>query len=407
MSTLPPPQRAQVDRLQWVSLGVGVVTLLACILGALFSPTPFLRAYLAAYLFYLGIALGCLSILMVYYLTGGAWGFLIRRFLEAGMRTLSILAILFTPIACGVGYLYLWAQPDVVAGDKGLQHKQIYLNTPFFWGRAAFYFLSWLLIAYFLSSWSRRQDETDDPQLPRKFAWLSGPGLVIYGVTITFASVDWIMSLQPAFHSSIFGPLVASGQLLSGHAFAVLLLAWLAASPPLANLVSREVLNDLGNLLFTFLIIWAYMVWFQFMLIWIGNLPSDVIWYVTRSQGGWQWVAWTLFVFHFAVPFFLLLMRNVKRDPAFLAMTAGLILFMHLVFMYYQVLPSFPNTHLSEHWIDFLTPVGVGGIWLAYFLWQLKGRPVLPEHDLSREDAVHLRQRDVEQTAREEAIHHG
>src|SRR5262249_42919790 len=148
MSTLPPPQRAEVDRLQWASLGVGVVTLLICILGAPFSPTQFFRAYLAGYLFYLGIALGCFGILMVYYLTGGAWGFLIRRFLEAGMRTLPVWAILFTPVACGLGYLYLWAQPGVVEVDKGLQHKRIYLNANFFWGRAAFYFLSWLVIAY-------------------------------------------------------------------------------------------------------------------------------------------------------------------------------------------------------------------------------------------------------------------
>jgi hypothetical protein len=408
MSSLPRPQRAVTDRFQSASLGVGVVALVVCIIGAPFSPTQFFRAYLSAYLFYLGIGLGCLCILMIYYLTGGAWGFLTRRLFEAGMRTLPLLAVLFTPIACGLSYLYLWAQPDRVALDRGLQHKQIYLNAPFFWGRAAFYFVTWLLIAYFLNSWSRRQDEVDDPALPRKLIRLSGPGLAIYGITITFASVDWVMSLQPAFHSSIFGPVFASGQLLSGYAFVVILLACVAGQPPLSNLISHDVLNDLGNLLLTLLIIWAYMVWFQFMLIWIANLPSDVIWYVPRSRGGWEWVAWALFVLHFAIPFFLLLMRSVKRDPPSLAMTAGLILFMQLVFMYYQVVPAFPEaSHMSEHWMDFLTPLGVGGIWLAYFLWQLKRRPVLPQHDVNREEAVHLRRMDVEEAARQEVLHHG
>jgi hypothetical protein len=408
VSTLPAPQRLQVDRFQWISLGVGIVTLLACILGAPFSPAQFFRAYLTAYFFYLGIGLGCLTILLIYYLTGGAWGFVTRRLFEAGMRTLPLLAVLFTPIAYGLGYLYLWAQPEVVAGDKGLQHKQIYLNAPFFWGRAAIYFISWLALAYFLSSWSRRQDETDDPALARKFSWFSGPGLIVYGITITFASIDWIMSLQPAFHSTIFGPLVASGQLLSAFAFVILLLAWLVGQPPLSNLISLEVLNDLGNLLLTLLVIWAYMVWFQFMLIWIANLPSDVIWYLPRSRGGWQWVAWALFVLHFAIPFLLLLQRSVKRDPPSLAMTAGLILFMQLVFNYYQVMPAFWSAgQMAEHWMDFLTPLGLGGIWLAYFLWQLKRRPVLPRHDWSREEAVHLREISMEQAAREEVIHHG
>jgi hypothetical protein len=408
VSTLLPPQRLQIDRLQWFSLSVGILTLLACIIGAPFSPSQFFRAYLAAYLFYLGIGLGSFGILMIYYLTGGAWGSLTRRLFEAGMRTLPLLAILFTPVACGLGYLYLWARPDQVAADRGLQHKQIYLNAPFFWARAAFYFISWLVLAYFLDSWSRQQDETNDPAPQRKLVRLSGPGLIVYGITITFASVDWIMSLQAAFHSSIFGPLVASGQLLSAFAFVILLLAWLAGRPPLSNLISAAVLNDLGNLLLTLLVIWAYMVWFQFMLIWIANLPVDVIWYVPRSRGGWQWIAWALFVLHFAIPFLLLLMRSVKRDPLALAMTAGLILFMQLVFMYYQVMPAFLEARtIGQHWMDFLTPFAIGGIWLAYFLWQLKQRPILPHHDPDREAAVHLRGMDVERAAREEAVQHG
>jgi hypothetical protein len=407
MSTFSSPQRDELDRLQWAALGVGTVAILACVIGALFNPAQFFRAYLSAYQFYLGIALGSLTILMVYHLTGGAWGFLLRRFLEAAIRTLPLLAVLFIPIAYGVGYLYPWTRPEMVAQSEQMKGTHIYLNMPFFWGRAAFYFIVWVVHAFLLSSWSRRQDQTGDPSLARRFRLLSGPGLVLYGITITFASIDWVMSLEPPFHSTIFGPLYASGQFVSGQAFAVLSLALLAKRPPLDRVISLEVLIDLGNLLLTFLVIWTYMVFFQFMLIWIANLREEVVWYLPRISDGWEWVAWALIVLHFAVPFFLLLMRDIKGNPPTLAAVAGLILFMQLVYGYYQIMPSFGPTHISEHWMDFLTPLGIGGIWLAYFLWQLKQYPLLPRHDLNQEEAAHLHRRDREEATREEMIHHG
>lgn len=407
MSTAPISIRAELERLQWWSLAVGGVALLLCVVGAIFSPDQFFRSYLTAYLFWLGIPLGCLATLMIYHLTGGVWGFLIRRVLEASIRTLPLFALMFVPLVFGLGRLFLWARPEVVAADHDLQHKQIYLNVPFFLVRAAFFFLCWIVIGSFLSSWSRQQDEIDSLHLPRKFRLLSAPGLIVYGVTITFAAVDWVMSLQPAFRSTIFGPLFATGQLLSGQAFALIVLAWLVNLPPLAGLVARSTLNDLGNLLFTFLILWAYMAFFQFMLIWMANLPDEIIWYLPRSQGGWQWVAWALFLFHFAVPFFLLLMRDIKRNPRTLAATAGLLLFMQLVFMNYQVLPAFPDTSITQHWMNFFAPVGIGGIWLAYFLWQLTRSPLVPSPDLNREEAIRLCLHDREEATRLEALYHG
>jgi hypothetical protein len=405
MSTLPAARRAELDRVLWPALGAGIVALVACGISALGDPAPFLRAYLAAYQFYLGIALGCFAVLMIYHLTGGAWGFLIRRILEAGMRTLPLLAVFCLPIALGVEHLYPWAGPaDAV---EKLKFNHFYLQVPFFWGRAVVIFAAWLAIASILNSWSRQQDETVGAPWPRKFGMLSAPGLAVYGVTITFASVDWVMSVQPEFHSTIFGPLYVAGQLLTGHALAVLVLAWLAQGAPVEGAISPDVLNDLGNLLFTFLVIWAYMAFFQFMLIWMANLPEEVIWYLPRSQGGWQGVAWALFLFHFAVPFFLLLMRDVKRNSRSLARVAALILVMHMVFQYFQVLPAFPETSWTDHWIDFVTPIGIGGVWLAYFLWQLQRYPVLPRHDPSREEAARLHRHDLEAAAQEEGIEHG
>ncbi len=402
---LPRERRQEVDRLQWWALAAGAAGLIPCIVGAFFDPPQFFRAYLAAYPFFLGLGLGSLVILTIYHLTGGAWGFLIRRPLEAAMRTLPLLTVLFTPIACGLPYLYPWAQPEQVQISKDLQHKQIYLNPPFFWGRAAIYFILWLGMAYILDAWSRRQDEEDGPGPARKMTRISGPAMIVYGITITFASVDWLMSLQPAFRSTIFGPIFAGGQILSAHCVALIVLAWLLARSPVGDHVSQDALNDLGNLLLTFLVIWTYLVWFQFMLIWIGNLPWEAAWYLPRVAGGWRWVAWALFVLHFAVPFLLLLSRDIKRVPGRLAGVAGLLLFMQLVFDYYQTIPAFQAPRIAEHWMDFLTPVGLGGLWLANFLWESKRLPLLPRHDANQAAAIHLREEEAEMAHAEEVLH--
>ena len=408
MSTsLPTAVAAEAARVQRIALIVGGVALVVCIVGAFFSPPQFFRAYLTAYLFYLGIALGSFVIVMIHHLTGGAWGYVVRRTLEAGMRTLPLLAVLFIPIACGLGYLYIWARPEAVAEYADLQHKRVYLNDWFFWGRAILYFALWIGIAFVLDFWSHRFDQTGDPRILRRQSHLSGPGLIVYGISMTFAAVDWIMSLDPKFHSTIFGPLVATGQILSAQAIALLVLAWLGSRPPLAAVLSPEVLNDLGNLLFTYLIMWAYMVWFQFMLIWIANLPFEVLWYRPRTEGGWLWVAWALTVLHFVIPFFLLLMRDIKQHLPTLAAVAGLLLFMQLVHNYYLVMPSFPDTTIAEHWMDFLMPLGLGSIWLAYFLWQLQRYPLLPRRDEDLAEAMHLRRVDQEEAAREEKMQHG
>jgi hypothetical protein len=332
MSTEPVPQvpeslpdhlRAELDRVQFLALIVGAGALVVCIIGGFFSPAQFFRAYLAAYQWPLAVGLGSMVLLMLYHVTGGAWGFLIRRFLGAGMRTLPLLAILWIPIGMGVYYLYLWSRPEWVTHNH-LQQMVIdrYLNPPFFWIRAAIYFVLWIGLAFFLSTWSRQQDQTGERQLPGKLQALSAPGFVIYGLSITFASVDWAMSLQPEFHSTMWGPLYATSQLLSAMAMACLMLGWLAGRPPLRQFISVEVLNDVGNLLLTFVIVWTYLCFFQFMLIWMANLPDEVCWYLPRSQGGWQWVAWALFIFQFAVPFFCLLMRGIKRNPVTLMWVA-------------------------------------------------------------------------------------
>jgi hypothetical protein len=406
-SALPALATSEARRLMRWAFLIGLVALLPCVIGAIVSPQQFFRAYLAAYMFYLGIALGSLVILMIYHLTGGAWGYLVQRIFEAATRTLPLLAVLFIPIALGVGSLYLWARPDEFAGNTDLEHKQIYLNPPFFWVRAALFLVLWNVLAWLLNLWSRRHDEAADPQVQHRASTLAGPGLIIIGISMTFASVDWIMSLEPTFRSTIFGPLVMSGQMVSALAAAIIALAWLAPRSQFGEVVSLEAVGDLGNLLLTFLVIWAYLAWFQFMIIWMANLPWEVSWYLNRWRDGWQLVVIALVIVHFAVPFFMLLMRDVKQHLPSLARVAGLILFMELVQNYYLIMPAFQGTSITQHWMDLLLPIALGGMWLGWFLRELTRWPLLPRRAEDRAEAMHLRARDAEAAARPQEVTHG
>jgi hypothetical protein len=407
MSNAAPVDWRKAARWQGRALWTGAVAIAVCAGVASFRPAAFFHAYLAAYLFYLGIALGSMALLMAYHLTGGSWGLLIRRILEAAMKTLPLLALLFVPIAAGVGYLYVWARPEAVEASAKLRYQQFYLQPDLFYNRAVIYFILWLAIALLLARWSRQQDQTGNPRLAWKCLKLSGFGAVVYGITLHFAAVDWAMSLQPVFHSTIWGPTFATGQLLSAFCFALIVLSRVIDRAPLAEVASLKVRNDFGSLLLTFLILWAYMVWFQFMLVWIGNLPVDIVWYLPRASLGWKTVIIAVAVFHFAIPFFLLLMRPIKRNSKAMGWIAGLILFMQLVFMYYQTIPGLAENEPADYAMAVLVPIGLGGIWLAHFLWQLQRMPLLAPNDYNRAAAMHLRHLDEEEAAREEAIAYG
>jgi hypothetical protein len=399
-----------VDRLhagRWTpwAPAVGGVALVICVVGALLGDADqFFRAYLAAYAFVVGLALGGMAILMIYHLTGGAWGFLIRRVLEAQMRTLPLMAVLFIPIAFGIETLYLWARPEIVQAEPRVQSQQFWLNGPFFIARAIIYFCIWLALAFILMQRSRRQDQTGDERLVPRLERLGEIGLVLFGTTMHFAAFDWLETLQSTFHSTIFPFLVVASQLLSAHAFALVVFVAFVLSREAAGAVSRRALNDLGNVLFAFLIIWGYMFFFQFMLMWMANLSSDVQWYAPRSQGVWRSVVWFLTFANFVIPFFLLLSRSMKQDPVSLAKIAGLILFSQLVFNLYLVIPVFNAPGLLEHWMDFLMPIALGGIWFGLFMNRLRSLPLLPAHDPNQEKAAHLRELDREDFEREHLL---
>jgi hypothetical protein len=380
----------EINRLQRRALTVGAAGLALCVLGALIEhdSVQFFRSYLLAYMFWLSIPLGCMAIVMLHHLTGGAWGFVIRRLLESGTRTLLAMAVLFVPVLFGLSRLYLWAQPAAVAADPILQYKRPYLNPAFFTGRAIFYFAVWMGLAYLLNRWSLEQDRTGEPVLTQRLEALSGPGLVLYGLTVTFASVDWVMSLEPHWFSTIYGMLFMVVQGLAAMAFVIVVAQMLAGRPPLSEIATPADFNDLGNLLLTFVMLWAYLAFSQFLIIWSGNLKDEIAWYATRATGGWAWLAVFLIVFHFAVPFLLLLSRNVKRRLRMLSVVAGALIFLGWVDMYWLMVPAFAPDRPRIHWMDLAAAIGIGGIWIAAFLSELKGRPLVPLHDPRLQEAA-------------------
>ena len=368
----------RIERRAWI---VGLCGVAACALGAWLNLDQFMRSYLVAFCFCLGISLGSLAILLLQYLTGVAWGLILRRSLEAGTRTLPLLAILLAPILLGTGSLYIWAHADQVKGDPALEWKRPYLNVPFFVGRAIFYFAAWLAFAWLLNRRSRREDQQQPLGSDHAFRNLCGLGLGIYGLTMTFAAFDWGMSLEPHWSSSMYGALFAFSQVLSAFSCMTAAVVLLAPGTALREQLHSQRLRDLGNLLMAFVMMWAYLSFSQFLLIWSGNLREEIPWYIHRMEGGWQYVALGLLLFSFIVPFLMLLNGDLKANPRLLARVAALVLAMRFVELIYLVKPAFSPGVFTLHWLDLATIVAVGGIWLAYFARQLRAMPVLPLHD--------------------------
>ncbi len=375
-----------LSKLERPALLVGAAGLLLCGLGWGTDPTQFFHSYLFAYVFWSGIALGCFAILMLQHVTGGEWGAVIRRLLESATGTLPLVALLFVPLVFGLGRLYEWARPEAVAHEGIRQFKSTYLNVPFFLGRTVVYFAVWLTVARLLNNWSIDQDRSPDPAPGRRMELLSRGGLVLYGLTVTFAAVDWAMSLEPHWFSTIYGVMFMGGQAVSAFAFIIAVAAVLADRGPLGEVISAKQFHDLGNLLLTFVMLWAYFAFAQYLIIWSGNLKEEISWYLHRQQGGWSALALAVILFHFCVPFVLLLSRGVKRSVRVLMTVALGLLAIHGIDVFWLITPAFSNS-VSIHWLDVAAAVGLGGVWIGAFIWQLKKRPLLPLHDPSLPEA--------------------
>jgi hypothetical protein len=366
----------------------GAVGAAVSLVGLITNIQQFMQSYLMAYMLCLGVTLGCLALGMVHQLSGGAWGVVIRRPIGAASRTLPVMTVLFLPIALGMRYLYVWTNADLVAHDEVLQHKHVYLNAPFFLIRAAIYFAVWNVLSYFLNSWSLRQDATAEEKLARRMQMLSAGGLLAYGVTITFASFDWLMSLEPHWFSTIYGVLILGGQGLSALAFLIIVLVWLSRRAPLDRIIVPAHFHDLGNLMLAFVMLWAYFSFSQYLIIWSGNLPAEIAWYVHRLQTGWRFVGITLILGHFVAPFVVLLSRQVKRHPDILLKVAVGVLMVRLIDLFWLIAPEFHQNGIAVSWLDFVVPLSLGAIWAGCFTWQLRGRAILPVHDPEFDEAL-------------------
>jgi hypothetical protein len=371
-------------RLQQRALIVGVLGLAAGAIGAVQNPDQFFRSWLIGFMFCLGLSLGSLALLMLQHMSGGQWGLVGRRVFEAASRNLPFVALMFIPILLGLPRLYEWARPEAVRADHILQMKAPYLNVPFFIGRAVLYFAIWIGMAWILTSWSDAQDRGEVAVTPadsRRFRVVSAPGLIAYILTMTFASTDWIMSLDPHWFSTIFGFIFVAGQGLAAFALVIVVLSMLTLTEPYATYLNRRHFLDLGKLLLAFVMLWAYFSFSQFLIIWSGNLPEEITFFVERLRGGWQYVSAAIVLGHFALPFTLLLSRDLKRRPRLLAQVAIVILLFRYVDLMWLVEPMFGHGRFPLHWMDVALPAGLLGVWLFLFARHLRSRPLLPLND--------------------------
>lgn len=381
----PPAELAQLERRFWI---IGLIGVALSLVGALLDRSQFFQSYLVAWLLFLGIAFGSLAVLSLHHLSSGGWGLMVRRVFESAAKTIPALGVLFVPVLLGLSHIYRWADPAEVAAHEAIAQKAHYLNPTFFTIRFVAYIAILGGLAWLLGRLSVRQDETGDPKLARKMQNLAGPTLGIYVLVSTLAAVDWIMSLDPLWYSSLFGVYFIGGHGVSAFAFVIPIALWLARREPMSRAFNKRHFHDYGKLLFAFVMLWAYFAVSQLLIIWSGNLAEEVTWYLERIYGGWKTVGVLLAVLHFALPFLVLLSRNVKRDGRRLATVAFLLLAMRWVDLYWQIGPAFHHDGFSVHWLDLTTVVGVGGVWMALFLRNLGRHSLLPVNDPNLPEAL-------------------
>jgi len=372
-----------LSRVQTRALIVGVVGFVVLLVSAFFDRKQFFQAYIVGFTFWSGIAVGSLALLMLQHLTGGGWGLVIRRILEASTRTLPLVVLLFIPIIIGAHSLYEWTDPAVLEANKVVRGKTPYLNLQFFTIRAAVFFGVWLILAFFLNKWSLEQDRTGDRAYAKNMRVLSGPGMVLLIFSVTFAAIDWFMSLEPEWSSTIYGFIFVASWSLSALAFTIAVIANLAKSEPMNRIVAALHFHDLGKLLLALVMLWAYFAFSQFLIIWSGNLPEEIHWYMTRMHGAWGVIIITVAILHFGAPFLFLLSRSLKRNPSKLVIVAGLVLVMRVIDLWWMLIPAFTHEHFPVRTILLyvVSPIAIGGLWIAYFTYQLGKRALIPIND--------------------------
>lgn len=386
--TSSSPESTGIGRWQMPALVAGIIGLAACAIGWFINPTVFFRSYLPSYLFWFQIVIGSLGILMLQYITGGEWGILIRRPLGAAARTTIWMAVLFLPIALGMHAIYSWTDQSLVAHDKVLQAKSGYLNITFFLIRAAFYFACWILWAWRIRVLSVRFYEDRSPYTSLSRQKWAASGLVMIIMTLTFTAFDWMMSIEPKWSSTMYGINFFISAGLAAYAFVIFFLTRLAGTPAMADILKPTLFRDLGNLMLAFVMLWAYTAFSEFLLIWYANMKEEIPHFLVRRAGVWGFIAVLLILFHFFLPFFLLLMRAIKDRPSTIAVVAVIVLVMRFIGIYWLVEPAWSGEHFHFSWMTLASLIGIGGVWLYAFLGELKGQTIIPIHETWVEEAV-------------------
>ena len=371
-----------LSRAERAAFTVGLIGSASMLVGFFIDAEQFHQSYLMAFLFWLAPTLGSLGLISLHHMTGGGWGFAIRRLLEAAVRNVPYMALAFLPLALGATQLYEWTHEEVVASDPLLQHKAAYLNLPFFFLRAALYFGVWIALGRGIVRLGARYDRWLDISAMRRLKALSAIGILTYVLTMSFASFDWGMSLEPHWFSTIYGVHFVVGQVLRTLCLAVFCAARISRYEPFTRWFEKSHFHDLGNLMLAFVMLWAYISFSQFLIIWSGNLPEETPWYLHRTEHGWQAIALFLVAFHFAIPFAILLTRKSKRNAAILSKVAVAVFLIRFADIYWLIAPAFEHgggIHFS--WMDVAAPIALGGLWLGSFVHNLRGRPLVSLQD--------------------------
>src|SRR6266404_4823324 len=376
--------------IQMRSLIIGAIGAVVCLVGV-FIPggaDHLLRSWLVAFMFWLGLSLGCMGLLMLTYMVGGWWGFIPRRIFLAAAQNVFLMAIFFLPILFFSKNLYEWMTPEFLNGlsdsERHLWKFASYLTTPRFVVASLIYFLIWMGMVHLLARWAAERNHSpgNDREWRLKFQRLSAPGLILYCLSMTFAAFDWVMSLDPHWYSTIYGMIFLSGQALSALSFTAAICILLSKAEPMSLFFKKDIMHDIGKLMLAFTMFWAYVSFSQFLIIWAGNLPEEIHWFLTRLDHGWQFLAIAIIVFHFVMPFSLLLSKDVKKNRTSLTVTAVLIMFMRYVDLYWYIKPNFHGGgNFKFGWLDIASVATIGGFWMAAFLWNLRKRPLFPVND--------------------------
>ena len=381
-----PELSEKLGKYSHIATCIGLVFLGLTVAG-IFLPgggmEQFLRSYLVGFWLWFGAGAASLLILMTQYLTGGAWGLVIRRLLEAGAKTLYVMCLGFLPLLLFVNKLYWWTTPAGLA-DKVIEAKSLYLNVPFLWVRWVIYSVFLGGMTFILTKWSKAEEETKSTEYSSKLEKLSAPGVLAFFLLMTFCAVDHLMTLEPYWYSTVYGFMIVIGMCLTAMSVVVATLVVLAKFEPMAHAITKKHLHDLGNLMLALVMLWAYLNFSQLLITWSGNLPSEVVWYIKRWNGGWGWVALILLFGHFVLPFLLLLSQDLKKNPKTISAIAIYLIVVHEVDVFSLIEPNFPtfqqpiDPHFAISWLDIAAPIGFGGLWLALFFRNLTAMPLLP-----------------------------